>query len=115
HQSDYQRVAVGNALLAVVSFLKAHDMATMRTPEVQFLGHVTDGILNANRFSLHAGYRPVAAFDGLTIYSALDGTPVFDNGTQSGFIGVGDAVALLQWLSRYLRGDQGYVSGGDAG
>lgn len=114
-QTDYLRIVVGNALLAVGMFLKDHDMAEMRTPEIQFLDHVCEAILNGNRFKLDSGYMPIASFDGLVIEAGLDGTLLFDQQDQQGFMGWGDAVALLQWLLRYLEGSQRFVSGGDAG
>lgn len=114
-QSECLRVAVSNALLAVGMFMKEHEMLAMRTPEFQFLGHVVTAIHNANRFRIEPGYMPTAAFDGLVIDASLDGTPVFGEGQNKGFIELGDAIALLQWLERYLRGEKNYVSGGDAG
>jgi hypothetical protein len=109
------RVVIGNALLAVGMFFKAHDMAQMRTPEVQFLDHVCDAILNANRFNLEPGYMPIATFDGLVIDGSLNGALLFGDGAQAGIMEFGDAIALLQWLSRYLRGERNFVTGGDAG
>jgi hypothetical protein len=109
------RVVISNALLAVGMFFKAHDMAQMRTPEVQFLNHVCDTILNANRFNLESGYMPIATFDGLVIDSSLNGAFLFGDGAQDGFMEFGDAIALLQWLSRYLHGERSFVTGGDAG
>lgn len=106
---------LGNALLAVESFLKAHDMDTVRTPEIQFLGHLTNAILNNNTFTLPAGYMPTASFDGLVIDARLHGAPLFGTPEQRGFIEFGDVLALLGWLSRYLRGEMNYSSGGDAG
>ncbi len=112
---NYLRIVVGNALLMVGAFFRKHDMASMRTPEVQFLGHVFDATLNANVFNIEPGYMPVATFDGLVIDSRLNGTLLFSDGVTEGFMEFGDAVALLQWLSRYLRGEKNFVSGGDAG
>jgi hypothetical protein len=109
------RVVIGNALLAVGMFFRAHDMAQMRTPEVQFLDHVCDAILNANRFNLDTGYMPIATFDGLVIDGSLNGALLFGEGSQQGFMEFGDAIALLEWLSRYLRGERTFVTGGDAG
>lgn len=112
---DYLRVVMSNALLAIGAFFQQHDIAAMRTPEVQFLGHIFDAILNANTFDIEPGYMPIATFDGLVIDSRLSGFPLFGDGIGKGFMTLGDAVALLQWLSRYLRGDENFVSGGDAG
>lgn len=114
-QTDYLRVVIGNALLAVGMFLKEHDMAAMRTPEIQFLDHVCDAILAGNRFTLDPGYMPIATFEGLTIDEHLDGALLFDQQKQQGFMGWGDAVALLQWLLRYFKGTRQFVTGGDAG
>lgn len=114
-QSECLRVVVGNALLAVGMFMKEHDMLSMRTPEFQFLAHVVNAILHGNRFRIASGYMPVASFDGLVIDESLDGLPLFGEEQSRGFIELGDAVALLQWLARYLRGEMNYVSGGDAG
>jgi hypothetical protein len=111
----YQRVLVSNALLAVGFFLKEHGISATRTPEIQFLGHVCNAIVNANMFRIEAGYVPGASFDGLVIDSTLDGALLFGNGVTGGFMEFGDAVALLQWLAQYLRGMQDFVSGGDAG
>ncbi len=115
HQQRYLSTVVGNALLAVGMFLKAHDMAAMRTPEIQFLDHACDAILNGNRFRLESGYMPMAGFDGLIIDSRLDGHLLFDQDGQPGFMGWGDAIALLQWLLRYWDGSRHFVTGGDAG
>ena len=90
-------------------------MLDMRTPEVQFLGHAVTAILNANTLKIPEGHMPTASFDGLVIDASLDGTPLFNTADAEGLIELGDAIALLQWLGRYLRGDQNYVSGGDAG
>lgn len=109
------RVLVGNSLVSIAAFMRRHDMLDMRTPEFQFLRHVVDALLNGNTFSIKPGYMPVASFDGLVITEKLDGTRVFSEGTEPGFMEFGDALALMQWLSRYLQGERGYVSGGDAG
>ena len=114
-QSECLRVVVGNALLAVGMFMRERDMLSMRTPEFQFLAHVVAAILNGNRFSIAPGYMPTASFDGLVIDESLDGQLLFGDEAHRGFIELGDAVALLQWLARYLRGERNYVSGGDAG
>ena len=115
HRESYLITIIGNALLAVGMYLKEHDMAAMRTPEIQFLDHACTAILNGNRFQLEAGYMPIASFDGLVIDSSLDDTPLFDQHGQKGLMGWGDAIALLQWLLRYLDGTRHFVSGGDAG
>ncbi|HWT53672.1 MAG TPA: hypothetical protein VN066_02610 [Rhodocyclaceae bacterium] len=114
-QAECLRVVVSNALLTVGMFMKEHDMLSMRTPEFQFLGHVVVAILNGNRFRVAPGYMPTASFDGLVIDASLDGMPLLGDGQIKGFIELGDAIALLQWLARYLRGEKNYVSGGDAG
>lgn len=114
-KTHYLHVVISNALLAVGMFLREHNMASMRTPEIQFFGHVLDAVLNANKFDIEEGYIPIATFDGLVIDSSLNGTFLFNDGTNEGFMEFGDAVALLQWLSRYLRGEKNFVSGGDAG
>lgn len=111
----YLRVVVSNALLAVGAFFRSHGMASLRTPEVQFLGHVCDAIMNENIFDIEAGYIPIATFDGLLIDSKLNGTPLFGDGVTEGFMEFGDAIVLLQSLSRYLRGEKNFISGGDAG
>jgi hypothetical protein len=110
-----QRTLVGNALLAVGMFFREHGIAATRTPEVQFLGHVCNAILNVDTFRIEAGYVPGASFDGLTIDSSLDGAPLFGDGDEEGFMEFGDAVALLQRLAQSLRGTREFVSGGDAG
>lgn len=112
---DCLRVLVGNALLTVGMFMQRHDMLDMRTPEFQFLGRIVDALLNANSFRIAPGYMPVASFDGLVIDARLNGTPLFATGAAPGFMEFGDALALLEWMLRYLRGERGYVSGGDAG
>jgi hypothetical protein len=96
-------------------FFKEHDMAAMRTPEIRFLDHVCGAILNGNRFRIDPGYMPIATFDGLAIDSKLNGVLLFGDGVSPGFMEFGDAIALLQWLSRYLRGERSFVAGGDAG
>jgi hypothetical protein len=111
----YLRVVVSNALLAVGLFLREHQMASMRLPEIQFLGHVVDAIMNANVFDIREDYIPIATFDDLVIDKSLNGTPLFSDGKTQGFMELGDAVALLQWLACYLRGERNFVSGGDAG
>ena len=114
-ESECQRVLVANALLAVGAFMQSHGLLSMRTPEIQFLGHVMKGLLNANTFDIPAGYRPSACFDGLVICDAVHGRPVFTDSRSEGFMELGDGIALLQWLARYLSGETSYVSGGDAG
>lgn len=114
-KSHYLRVVISNALLAVGMFFRQHDMAEMRTPEMQFLGHVVNAILNANTFRVETGYIPIAAFDGLVITAGLNGALLFGDGNREGFMEFGDAIALLQWLSRYLRGESEFISWGDAG
>jgi hypothetical protein len=114
-KNHYVRIVIGNALLVVRLFLIEHEMATMRTPEIQFLGHVCDAVLNENTFDIDPGYIPIATFDGLTISSELSGTPLFGDGVNEGFMEFGDAAALLQWLVRFLSGEQHFVTGGDAG
>lgn len=114
-KNTYLRVVISNALLSVGMFLKEHNLATMRTPEIQFLDHAMDAILNANTFKIEEGYIPMATFDGLVMDSALNGKPLFGDGTQEGFMEFGDAVALLQWLAHYLHKEKHFVSGGDAG
>lgn len=114
-KNSYLRVIISNALLAVGVFLKEHNMAAMRTPEIQFMEHVVTAILNANTFKIEAGYMPLATFDGLVIDNSLHGSLLFGDGVREGLMEFGDAVALLQWLARYLGGEQSFVSGGDAG
>lgn len=112
---SYLRVVVSNALLAVGLFLREHQMAQIRIPEIQFLGHVVDAIQNANIFDIPDGYMPHASFEDLVIDRHLNGTPLFGENGHQGFMEFGDAIALLQWLARYLRGERNFVSGGDAG
>ncbi|MBF8178748.1 hypothetical protein [Herminiimonas contaminans] len=114
-KATYLRVVISNALLSIGMFLKEHDLGSMRTPEIQFLDHVMDAILNANTFKIPQGYIPMATFDGLVIDSSLNGKPLFGDGEQEGFMEFGDAVALLQWLAHYLHKERHFVSGGDAG
>ncbi|MDE2600064.1 MAG: hypothetical protein KGL40_10630 [Rhodocyclaceae bacterium] len=114
-KNDCLRILVGNSLVTVGALMQRHDMLDMRTPEFQFLGHVMNAVLNGNAFHIPAGYIPTASFDGLVLNAKLNGMPLFAEGTLPGFMELGDALALLQWLLRYLRGERGYVSGGDAG
>src|SRR5450830_1361518 len=86
------RVLIGNALLAVEFYLKEHHIASSRTPQIQFLGHLCNAILNANTFRIDTGYIPGASFEGLVIDSTLDGKPVFGDGVAEGFLEFGDAV-----------------------
>ncbi|ABR90919.1 Hypothetical protein mma_1789 [Janthinobacterium sp. Marseille] len=111
----YLRVVISNALLSVGMFLKEHKLASMRTPEIQFLDHILDAILNANTFKVEQGYMPMATFEGLVIDSSLNGKLLFGDGKNEGFMEFGDAVALLQWLAHYLHKEKHFVSGGDAG
>lgn len=96
-------------------FFREHEMSQVRIPEVQFLGRVVDAILNLNTFQIDTDYIPKATFDGLVIDDSLNGSPVFGDGTGTGLMAFGDGVALLQYLSRYLRGEKNFISGGDAG
>lgn len=114
-KNRYLRVVISNVLLAVGAYFKQNNMAAMRTPEVQFLGHVYNAILNENKFDIEPGYLPIATFDGLIIDERLNETLLFGDGVTEGFMEFGDAIALLQWLSRFLRGEKNFVSGGDAG
>jgi hypothetical protein len=112
---NYLRVIVSNALLAVGMFFREHEMADMRTPEIQFFDHVCDAILNGNKFDIEPGYIPISTFAGLVINSELNGKLLFGDGVTPGFMEFGDGIALLRWLSRYLRGENNFVSAGDAG
>jgi len=112
---DYVRVVINNAILAVGIFMRENNMANMRTPEIQFLGHLVNAIINEGRFKISDGYMPMATFDGHVINNNLDGKPLFDTEEEEGFLEFGDAVALLQWLLRYLRGEKKFITGGDAG
>ncbi|MDB5990026.1 MAG: hypothetical protein JWQ10_1429 [Herbaspirillum sp.] len=114
-QTDCLRVLISNALLAVDFFLQEHGIATSRTTEIQFLGHVCNAIINMNTFRIEPGYVPKATFDGLAIDSTLDGALLFGDGLNEGFMEFGDAIALLQTLAQHLRGVPHFVSGGDAG
>lgn len=114
-KTECVRVLISNSILSLGIYMRDHDMMCMRTPEIQFLAHVVSGIANGNRFSIKEDYVPMATFDGLVIDNRLNGALVFADGKEEGFIELGDAVALLQWLSRYLRGEKKYISGGDAG
>ena len=114
-QQHFLRMVISNAILAVGMFFREHEMAQVRIPEVQFLGRVVDAILNLNTFQIDTDYIPKATFDGLVIDDSLNGKPVFGEGAGEGLMEFGDGVALLQWLSRYLRGEKKFVSGGDAG
>jgi hypothetical protein len=114
-QMRFLRMVISNAILAVGMFFREHEMAEVRIPEVQFLGRVVDAILNLNTFQIDTDYIPKATFDGLVIDARLNGSPVFGDGSGVGLMEFGDGVALLQWLSRYLRGEKNFVSGGDAG
>lgn len=87
----------------------------MRTPEIQFLGHVCDAIFNNNTFDIDPGYMPIATFDGLIVDSVLSGTLLFGDDVTEGFMEFGDAIALLQWLSHFFNGEKDFVTGGDAG
>jgi hypothetical protein len=112
---DHLRVLTGNALLAVGFFLRERDMLSMRTPEIQFLGHAVAAILDGNVLKVAPGHMPTAAFDGLVIDATVNGKALFDSHQAQGLMSIGDGIALLQWLSRYFRGEGAYVSGGDAG
>lgn len=114
-QMYFLRMVISNVILAVGMFFREHEMAAVRIPEIQFLGRIVDGILNLNTFQIDTDYVPKAAFDGLIVDASLNGTPVFGDGSGAGLMEFGDGVALLQWLSRYLRGEKNFVSGGDAG
>jgi hypothetical protein len=110
------RVAGSNALLAVADFFQAHDLSTLRTPEVQFLMDLRNAIANGNRFAIgHGQYLLAASFEGLVIDETLDGTLVFGDGKQDGFVELGDVVVLLEVLMYHLRGMQRPSPGGDAG
>lgn len=114
-QQRFLRMVISNAILAVGMFFREHEMSQVRIPEVQFLGRVVDAILNLNTFQIDSDYIPKATFDGLVIDDSLNGSPVFGDETGAGLMEFGDGVALLQYLSRYLRGEKNFVSGGDAG
>ncbi len=114
-RSEAQRIVIGNMLLAVDAFLKVHDIASSRTPAIQFLGHVCEAIVNDNVLAIDPGHIPAAAFDGLVIDETLNGTLLFGDGVRAGLMEFGDAVALLEWIARHLRGEKKLVTGGDAG
>ena len=114
-QEKFLRVLASNALLTMGVFLQAHGMSTLRTAEIQFLGHVRNAILNGGLFAIGPGEIPLASFDGRTITESLNGKPVFAEGSANGFLAPTDAVALLSWVWSYLHQTQELVSGGDAG
>ena len=72
-------------------------------------------IFNDNTFDVNTGYIPIATYGGLTIDSKLRGTPLFADGITDGLMELGDAIALLQWLSHFLNGEKHFVTGGDTG
>jgi hypothetical protein len=110
------KVAGSNAILAVADFFEAHDIATLRASEVQFLMGLRDAIANGNTFRIESGqYLPAASVDGLVIDATLDGKLVFGDGLKDGFIDIGDVVYLLQVLMFHLQGMQRPAPGGDAG
>ncbi|GAC1412379.1 MAG: hypothetical protein NVSMB6_14250 [Burkholderiaceae bacterium] len=114
-QEKFLCVLASNALLAIGMFLQAHSMSTLRTAEIQFLGHVRNAILNGGLFAVGPGEIPLASFDGRMINESLNGRPVFADSSANGFLAPADAVALLSWLWSYLHQTQELVSGGDAG
>jgi hypothetical protein len=110
------KVAGSNAILAVAGFFEAHNLSTLRASEVQFLIGLREAITNGNTFRIERGqYLPVASLNGLVIDAALDGKLVFGEGTDEGFIEIGDVVYLLQVLRFHLQGMQRSGPGGDAG
>jgi hypothetical protein len=50
------KVAGSNAILAVPDFFEAHDIATLRASEVQFLMGLRDAIANGNKFRIESRY-----------------------------------------------------------
>jgi hypothetical protein len=109
------KVAGSNAILAVADFFEAHDIATLRASEVQFLMGLRDAIANGNTFRIESGYLLSASLDNLAIDATLDGKLVFGDGVNEGFIDIGDVVYLLQVLMFLLQGIQRPTPGGDAG
>ena len=114
-QEKFLRVLASNALLTMGVLLQAHGMSTLRTAEIQFLGHVRNAILNGGLFAIEPGEIPLASFEGLTINESLNGKQVFAEGSGNGVLAPGHAVALLSWLRSHLHQTQEIVSGGDAG
>lgn len=105
-----------NAILAVAEYFDIHRLSASRAPEVQFLMRLRDAVVNGNTFSLAADeYRPHAAYAGLIVDHALDGTLLFSDGVEPGFIEFGDTVGLLRYLSKLLKSMQSAISAGDAG
>jgi len=110
------RIPNTNAIIAVADLYELHQMSESRAPEVQFLMHLRDAALNHNTFRLNADeYRPHAAYGDLVIDASLDGTLLFGDGTQPGFMEPGDTVGLLRYLADMLRSVQKIISSGDAG
>lgn len=105
-----------NAILAVAEYFDIHRLSPSRTPEVQFLMRLRDAAVNGNTFSIPADeYMPHAAYAGLIVDPALDGSLLFSDGAKPGFIEFGDTVGLLRYLTKLLKSMQSAISGGDAG
>jgi hypothetical protein len=110
------RIPSINAIVAVADFFEVHQMSGSRAPEVQFLMRLRAAALNENTFRIGAGdYLPHAAYAGLIIDEKLDGTLLFGDGVQPGFMEFGDTVGLLRYLAEMLGSIQTVVSSGDAG
>ncbi|BBQ00894.1 hypothetical protein BSFA1_60220 (plasmid) [Burkholderia sp. SFA1] len=105
-----------NAILAVAEYFDIHRLSASRAPEVQFLMRLRDAAVNGNTFNLPANeYMPHAAYAGLIVEPALDGTLLFSDGVKPGFIEFGDTVGLLRYLTKLLTSMQSIISAGDAG
>jgi hypothetical protein len=110
------RIPSMNAIVAVADFFEVHQMSDSRAPEVQFLMRLREAALNNNTFRLNADeYRPHAAYGDLVIDAKLDGTLLFSDGEQPGFMEFGDTVGLLRYLAEMLSSIQRVISSGDAG
>jgi hypothetical protein len=70
-----------------------------KSPELEFVRHVRNGIAHGNRFNfLHGEPRRPARFRDSEITPALEGTPVLFE-----FLSTGDVFDLLDYIKEHLR------------
>jgi hypothetical protein len=70
-----------------------------RSPELEFLRHLRNGVSHGNRFNLHPGQPSrTASFKSFVIDASLNGSPVLFE-----FISTGDLMDLFDHLEGHLR------------
>lgn len=90
-------LSIRAALLNVGDELKKIDYLD-KSPELEFLRHIRNGVAHGNRFHFLGPVKKAASFRTYTITDSLQGTKIFSDHEGDGFLHIGDALALLDFL-----------------